>query len=206
MKPYIAQIASNLRLMGRDRSVLFFSTLFPLVFFFTFAQAYRASSSPGAMSQVFASVMIIGVLGSGFFGAGIRTVLDRETNVLRRFKVAPIGPGPIIVASMVSGWVAYIPTVCLFLVFGKFIYHAPLPSNLFSLFLFITIGLFAFRAMGMIIAAVVNSQQEATILIQLLYLPMLFLSGATFPLEMLPNWVKNIANFLPATYLFLGMK
>jgi len=206
MKPYIAQISSNLRLMGRDRSVLFFSTLFPLVFFFTFAQAFRAGSSPGAMSQVFASVMIIGVLGSGFFGAGIRTVLDRETNILRRFKVAPIGPGPIIVASMVSGWVAYMPTVCLFLIFGKFIYHAPLPANLFSLFIFITIGLLAFRAMGMIIASVVNSQQEATVLIQLLYLPMLFLSGATFPLEMLPDWVKTVANFLPATYLYLGMK
>lgn len=206
MKPYIAQTASNLRLMGRDRAVLFYSALFPMVFFFVFAQAFHAGASPGAMAQVIAMVMIIGVLGNGFFGAGLRTVLDRETNVLRRFKVAPISAGPIIVASMISGWVAYMPTALLFLVFGKVIYHAPFPHHLFSLFLFISIGLLAFRAMGMIIAAVVNSQQEATILIQLLYLPMLFLSGATFPIEMMPDWVKNISNFLPATYLFLGMK
>ena len=206
MKPYIAQIASNLRLLGRDRAIFVYSAVFPLVFFFVFAQAFHAGSSPGAMAEVIARVMIIGVLGSGFFGAGIRTVLDRETNVLRRFKVAPISAGPIIVASMVSGWVAYMPTAFLFLFFGKVIYHAPFPTRLISLFFFISIGLLAFRAMGMIIAAVVNSQQEATILIQLLYLPMLFLSGATFPLEMMPSWLQNIGNFLPATYLFLGMQ
>jgi imidazolonepropionase-like amidohydrolase/ABC-type multidrug transport system permease subunit len=206
MKPYIAQTVSNLRLMGRDPAVLFFSALFPMVFFFVFAQAFHAGASAGAMAQVIASVMIIGVLGNGFFGAGLRTVMDRETNVLRRFKVAPINAGPIIVASMISGWVAYMPTVFLFLIFGKFIYGAPFPSHLISLLFFITIGLLAFRAMGMIIASVVNSQQEATILIQLLYLPMLFLSGATFSLEMMPEWVQQIAAFLPATYLYLGMK
>ena len=60
--------------------------------------------------------------------------------------------------------------------------------------------------MGMIIAAVVNSAQEGGILIQLLYLPMLFLSGATFPVSIMPVWVQSIAQFLPATYLFQGMQ
>ncbi len=206
MKPYLAQISSNLRLMARDRAVFFYSALFPLVFFFVFAQTFHAGASAGAMAQVIAMTTIIGVLGNGFFGAGIRTVLDRETNVLRRFKVAPISAAPIIIASMVSGLVAYLPTAFLFLVCARVIYHTPFPSNLLSFFVFLSIGLLAFRALGMIVAAVVNSQQEATILVQLLYLPMLFLSGATFPLEMMPNWLQTISNFLPATYLFLGMK
>jgi imidazolonepropionase-like amidohydrolase len=41
--------------------------------------------------------------------------------------------------------------------------------------------------------------------VQLVYLPMLFLSGATFPLTMLPNWVQVITQFVPATYLTLGL-
>ncbi len=204
MKPYIAQIKSNLRLMGRDRSVLFFSYLFPLTFFFIFAQSFDASKSSAAMAQVIAMVIIIGVLGNGFFGAGMRTVQDRETNVLRRFKVAPISAAPLIVASLVSGLVAFLPTVVLFLLFGQLIYHAPIPHNALSLFVFISVGVLAFRSMGMIVAAVVNSSQEAQILIQILYLPMLFLSGATFPISMMPLWIQTIAQFLPATYLFQG--
>ncbi|MBV8809911.1 MAG: ABC transporter permease [Acidobacteriaceae bacterium] len=206
MKPYLAQIKSNLRLMGRDRSVLFFSYLFPLVFFFLFAQVFDARQSPAAMQQVIAMVLIISVLGSGFFGAGMRTVQDRETNVLRRFKVAPITPGPILVASLVSGLVAFLPVVVLFLFFGHVLYNAPIPHNLLSLFVFVSIGVLAFRSLGMIIAAVVNSAQEGGILIQILYLPMLFLSGATFPTSMMPVWVQEIGQFLPSTYLFQGMQ
>lgn len=206
MKPYLAQIRMTLRLMVRDRSVLFFSYLFPLSFFFLFAQMYDAGKSGAAMAQVIAMVVMIGVLGNGFFGAGMRTVSDRETNVLRRFKVAPIGPAPIIVASIVAGVASFLPTVCLFLFFGNAIYHAPFPHNLLSLFVFICIGVIAFRSFGMIVAAVVNSAQEAQILIQLLYLPMLFLSGATFPVSVMPLWVQKVAEFLPATYLFQGMQ
>ncbi len=206
MRPYLAQIRSNLRLMGRDRSVLFFSYLFPLTFFFIFAQVFGASKSPAAMAQVIAAVLIIGVLGSGFFGAGMRTVAERETGVLRRFKVAPITPGPVIVASMVSGLVAFLPLVVIFLVIGRVYYHAPLPSNIGSLLLFVGVGVFAFRSMGMIVASVVNSSQEAQLLIQLLYLPMLFLSGATFPVSIMPIWLQTIAQFLPATYLFQGIQ
>src|SRR5579875_719659 len=206
MKPYIAQIKSNLRLMGRDRSVLFFSYLFPLAFFFIFAQSFDASKSPAAMAQVIDMVIIIGVLGNGFFGAGMRTVQDREANVLRRFKVAPISAAPVIVASLVSGLVAFLPTVCLFLLFGHSIYHAPYPPNLLSLFFFISVGVLAFRSMGMIIAAVANSMQETQIIVQILYLPMLFLSGATFPISMMPPWIQTIAQFLPATYLYEGVQ
>lgn len=205
MKPYLAQIKSNLQLTVRDRSVLFFSYVFPLMFFFLFAQVFHAKDNPGLLAQVTSMVLIMGVLGNGFFGAGMRTVTDRETNVLRRFKVAPISAAPVIVASMVAGLVAYIPTIIALLVIGKVMYHAPFPPNIISLFVFVSIGLIAFRAMGMIVAAVVNSAQEANIVIQILYLPMLFLSGATFPVQIMPTWVRSIAHFLPATYLYEGL-
>ena len=106
---------------------------------------------------------------------------------------------------MVAGLTAYLPTLVVFLLIGKVIYHAPLPSNIISLTLFVSLGLIAFRAMGMIIASVVNSAQEANIVIQILYLPMLFLSGATFPTSIMPDWVLGISHFLPATYLFEGL-
>src|SRR5438874_6562619 len=155
MRPYLAQIKSNLRLMGRDRTVLFFSYLFPLVFFFPFAQLFGGKQSPAAMAQVISMVLMIGVLGNGFFGAGMRAVQDRETNVLRRFKVAPINAGPIIVASLVSGLVAFLPTVLLFLLFATTIYHMPFPHNVVSMIVFVAIGVVTFRSLGMIIAAVV---------------------------------------------------
>src|SRR5207248_11162928 len=95
----------------------------------SFAQTFHGAESPAAMTQVISMVLIIGVLGNGFFGAGMRAVQDRETNVLRRFKVAPISAGPIIVAAIVSGLVSFVPTVLFFFLFARVVYHMPLPRN-----------------------------------------------------------------------------
>lgn len=206
MKPYIAQIRSNLRLMNRDRTVLFFNYFFPLMFFIVFAMSFGGAKNPGAMGQVVNMVLVLGVLGSGFFGAGMRAVQDRETNVLRRFKVTPVGAAPIIVASLVSGLVSFLPSVFLVVLLAHFWMQMPLPSRPLEFLVFVSLGAFAFRALGMMVAAVVNSAQESQIITQLIYLPMLFLSGATFPLQFFPHWLQVVSQFVPATYLFQGMQ
>jgi ABC-type polysaccharide/polyol phosphate export permease len=151
-------------------------------------------------------VLMLGVLGNGFFGGGIRMVIEREQNILRRFKVAPITPAPILVASIVTGWVTYMPAALMFLAVGRLLYHMDLPQSPVSLFVLLTLGMAAFRSMGLIVASVVNTMAESQIIIQLLYFPMLMLSGATIPLSILPEWTQQAAQFLPATHLNLGLQ
>jgi len=62
------------------------------------------------------------------------------------------------------------------------------------------------RAIGLILAAVTNTMAEATIAIQSVYMPMLFLSGATVPAAMLPKWAQTLAQFMPASYLVSGFQ
>lgn len=206
LKPYVAYIKSTLRLTIRDRVVLFFSYLFPLVFFFAFGEGFGAAQSVGIASQVVNMVLVLGVLGNGFFGAGIRATMERELGILRRFKVAPITAAPVIVSSVVTGWVLYMPAVLLFFVMARLRYGMPFPRNIVSLLLVLSLGVVAFRAMGLILSAVANSMAESQIITQLLYFPMLMLSGATFPLTSLPEWLQVVAQFLPATHLYLGMQ
>ena len=47
-----------------------------------------------AILQVVTMVIVLGILGNGLFGAGMRAVQEREENVLRRYKVTPITPVP----------------------------------------------------------------------------------------------------------------
>ncbi len=203
MNAYIALTRTYLRLTMRDRAALFFSYLLPMVFFFMFSEMMHAER--GTAVVVVNMVLTIGILGTGLFGAGMRATLDRETNILRRFKVAPISPAPILVASLVVGLFNFAPIYVLVLVLSNRMYGMPLPSNLVSLTVFVFAGVLAFRAIGLMVAAVANSTQESQILIQSLYMPMLFLSGATIPLSIMPEWVQIVGQFLPATHLFTGM-
>jgi imidazolonepropionase-like amidohydrolase/ABC-type multidrug transport system permease subunit len=205
MNAYFAQTSVSVKLTFRDKTVLFFNYAFPLIFFFIFAQLFKAEHG-GAIVQVDTMVLTIGVLGTGFFGGGVRAVQDREQNILRRFKVAPISAGPILIASLVTGLLTFLPSAVFILFLSHLLYGMPIPMRLLSLLVFLSVGVIAFRAIGLIIASVVNSMQESQIIIQLLYFPMLMLSGATIPLGILPKWVQVFAQFLPATYLITGMQ
>ncbi len=205
MRPYLALFKSNMRLTLRDRSVLFFNFLFPFIFFFTFVQVFHAGTGAG-IAYFVGTVLTMGILGNGLWGAGMRSVQEREANILRRYKVTPIGPLPILTAAMISGWLLYLPVVAILLAVAHFQYAMPLPQNWISLFLMVTLGVCAFRAIGLILAAVTNTMQEANIAIQLLYMPMLFLSGATIPAALLPKWAQTFAEFMPASYLVSGFQ
>ncbi len=204
MNAYLAQIRMNLRLTFRDRTVLFFNYVFPLIFFFIFGQLMHADQG-GVIVMVVTMVLTLGILASGLFGAGMRIVSDREQNILRRFKVAPISPATLLVASMVTALVNYIPVTFLILLLAQTVYGMPPVAHPISLYLFVLIGVTAFRAIGGIVGAVANSMQESQIIVQLLYFPMLFLGGATFPIGIMPQWLQQLAQFIPTTYLSTGL-
>ena len=205
-KAYLALIAIDVRLAMRQRAVIFFTYLFPLVFFFIFASVFGAGSNPGRAAYVVTMSITLGILGNGFFGAGIRAIQEREMNILRRYKVTPITPVPLLVGSMVTGWLVFMPLIVLVLTLAHTAYHMPWPHHLGSLFLFVSLGLIAFRSMGLVIASVANSMQEGTILVQLCYLPMMFLSGATVPIEFFGRFVQQVAKFVPASHLVKAIR
>ena len=204
MKSFIALMRIDLKLALRNRAVLVFNYFFPLVFFFVFGQSFGAQQGTVVL-QVVTMVTAIGILGNGLFGAGMRAVQEREADVLRRYKVTPITPVPLLMASMITGLVLYLPSVILTLFLANRIYGMQVPPNLVSFFIFVCFASLAFRSIGLIVAAVVNSSQESMLLIQPLYMGMLFLSGATFPLAFFPNWLQIVTRFIPASYLITGM-
>jgi imidazolonepropionase-like amidohydrolase/ABC-type multidrug transport system permease subunit len=205
MRQYLALFKSNMRLTLRDRSALFFNYLFPFIFFFAFAEMFHAGTGEG-IAYFVGTVLTMGIMGNGFWGAGMRAVQERETNILRRYKVTPITPMPLLAAAMASGWLLYLPVLVIIVLAAHFLYGMPMPRNWGSLFAMVTLGVCAFRAIGLMLAAVANTMQEAMIFTQLLYMPMLFLSGATIPAAVLPNWAQTVAEFMPASYLVSGFQ
>jgi imidazolonepropionase-like amidohydrolase/ABC-type multidrug transport system permease subunit len=206
MKPYLALTRNELRLALRDKQVLFFTYLFPLMFFFLFAMMLHAERGGALITVVATNVLTIAVLGNGFFGTAIRAVQEREQNILRRFKVAPISAVPILSASITTGVGLFLPTVVIVFVLSHTLYGMPYPTRPLSILVFLALGAVAFRAIGLIIAAVANSTGESNLMVQLLYMPMLFLGGATFPTSMLPRWAQTFSTFMPSAYLVTGVQ
>jgi len=141
-----------------------------------------------------------------FWGLSIQLVTFREQGILRRFRVAPVGPGAMLASSILSNYILTLPTVAIEFELARRIFHMSQWGNLGGVFLLITLGIITFASLGLIIASVTNSTQETQVINQILWSAFLFLSGATLPLPMLPVWLQHFALFLPATYLVTGLE
>ncbi|TMH46057.1 MAG: ABC transporter permease [Betaproteobacteria bacterium] len=189
----------RIQLTLRNKMFLFFSVIMPFGFFFLYAGVF-GRGVPRAVQYFLGPVLALTVMGS-FWGLSAALVTFREQGILRRFHVTPVTPSDMLASSVVANFVLTMPTVVLELLLARFIFHVTDLGNLVSAFLLITVGAVSFASMGLVVASVTNTMQETQVINQLIWLPLIFLSGATVPLASLPQVVSRVGLFLPATYL-----
>ncbi len=95
MKSYKALIGIDLKLALRNRSVIFFNYLFPLIFFFIFGQAMHAERG-AVITMVISMVLIIGILGNGLFLNQIKLVFSPALPSARKVRQLRAAPRPIL--------------------------------------------------------------------------------------------------------------
>jgi len=195
---------ARIRLAMRNRAFFFFSIVMPLIFLF--GAVFIFGKSAGSwIGYILGAVLTLTVMGS-FWGLSVQLVTFREQGILRRFRLAPIGAGPMLASSILSNYFLMLPTVVIEIVVCRWAFHMQTWGNLWAIFLLVTIGSATFSAFGLIVASVTNTMQETQIINNLIWMGFLFLSGATVPLAIFPLWIQRISLFLPATYLATGLE
>src|SRR6267378_2538532 len=174
----------RIQLTLRNKMFLFFSVIMPFGFFFLYAGVF-ARGIPLVVRYFLGPVLALTVMGS-FWGLSAALVMFREQGILRRFHVTPVTPSDMLASSVVANYVLTIPTVLIEFLCARTIFHVTHFGDLVSAFLLITIGTVSFASMGLVVASVTNTMQETQVINQLIWLPLIFLSGATVPLASLP--------------------
>ena len=204
MKNTIALTINRMQLAMRNRLFLVFSLIMPLIFFFLFLGLF-ARTSRAALLPAFGQVIGLTVMGN-FWGLSVQLVTFREQGILRRFRLAPIGATSMLISSIIANYILTLPTLIIEFILAIAVFHMHSFGNLLGVFVLATLGVISFASLGLIIASVTNTMQETQIINQIIWLGFLFLSGATLPLAMLPNFIQTTALFLPATYLVNGLQ
>jgi ABC-2 type transport system permease protein len=184
----------------RTKVALFFTFIFPLVFLFAYA-GLIARGNPNVVAYMFGPVVTLNIMGSGFWGLGMQSVMQRERGSLRRYRLAPIGPRTILLSNLLANYLLELPTIGLLLFAALIFFHMPMKIGWLTLLALVTVGTFAFAGFGLTISSVANTMQEAQIYNNVAWITLLFLSGVTFPLPVLPRCIQRLAMFFPSTYL-----
>jgi ABC-2 type transport system permease protein len=194
----------RVRLAMRNRTFLFFSLLMPLGFLFFFVMVF-SKGEPAWTAYILGAILTMTVMGS-FWGLSVQLVMFREAGILRRFRLAPLGAGPMLASSILANYILVIPSVVIEILVTKFVLHMQGWGNLWAIFLLVTIGSATFSSFGLIVASVTNTMQETQVINQVIWTAFLFLSGATVPLARFPHWIQGASLFMPATYLATGLE
>jgi ABC-2 type transport system permease protein len=127
-------------------------------------------------------------------------VWDREFGFLREMMVAPIRRSSIVIGKCLGGaTVASFQGVILLALAGlvDVPYAPPLIIGVFLLQLLLA---FAITAFGVMVAARITQIQSFMGLMQMVVMPMFFISGALFPVQGLPAWLAFLNRIDPLTY------
>ena len=189
----------RVRLALRNKMFFFFSIVMPFGFFFLWLGVF-AKGIPEACAFYLGPVLAFNVMGS-FWGLSATLVMFREQGILRRFHVSPVSAADMLGSSVIANFALTLPTVLAELLMASLVFHVHTLASLPGILILVAVGTISFGSLGLVIASVTNTMQETQILNQLLWLPLIFLSGATIPLAYLNTTVQRVGLFLPATYL-----
>ena len=148
---------------------------------------------------VFPGVVAMSVLTTAIFSA-ISIVWDREFGFLREMLVAPVSRGALVVGKAIGG--ASVATIqgTIMLVLAPAVGIHLSVVMVVEVLLASALMALALTSFGIFVASRVARIESFQTVMQLLLFPMLFLSGAMFPIHGLPAWLGFLTRINPVTY------
>lgn len=204
MKVFITMLKTESRLALRSMDAIIFGILFPmglaalLGIIYGNKPAYEGASYT-FMQQSFGAVISIGICATGLMGIPLSVADYRHRKILKRYKVTPVSPGILLFTQMTVQFIISLCSfVAVFLVMKIFFGYTMIGSFAGFLLVYLLV-IAAMYGLGMMLASVAPNIKTANLLCTLIYFPMLFLSGATVPYEILPGGLQRVTDFLPLT-------
>jgi len=150
-------------------------------------------------------IIAMSVMTSSLFGTVNVNAELRQKGVLRKLSTTPITRAEWILSNILYQFIlALISTMAILLVaYGVF--NVSLSINAWLL-IFIILDVFAFAGIGMLLTRFAREAESAYAAANAIMFPMMFLSGSFFPLEMMPSFLKTVAQVLPLYYVNEGLR
>lgn len=173
--------------------------LFPVFFYLFFGVMFGARQT-GAVSMatyLVATYGTFGVIGAALFGFGVSVAVERGQGWLEVKRTTPMPIAAYFVAKLAMAMIFSAIIVALLFVVGTTVGDVVLPlSTMVKLFAVLVLGSVTFCAFGLALGFFAGPNSAAPI-VNLIYLPMAFLSGLWVPIMFLPKSLQEIALWLP---------
>jgi ABC-2 type transport system permease protein len=193
----------------RDRTTVFFTFAFPLVFLLVFGLLFRGQKVNGGLPYIHyvaPGVLSWGVGNAALFGPAFALMHWRRDDILRLVWRTPT-PLPTVLVSRLA--VAVGVGLCQAVLFTAVavlpVFGLHLPADWPLSLPLLVLGVVAFMALGLVVGSLADTPEAVAAIANFVMVPMAFLSGAFYPADLLPGWIRAASWVLPLRFLDHGL-
>jgi ABC-2 type transport system permease protein len=195
------------RVFLNERSRIVSSVFLPMFWYFIFGGGIGTITTGKESYQhfIFPGFLAMTIIFSALFN-GAYIVWDKKIDFLKEVLITPLSRSTIFVGKVVGGMTDALLQACILIIIGIFIgipfTFGNIFLSIFILFIF-TVGLVS---LGLIIGSFLESPESFGLVSSFIVYPLFLLSGALYPLDKLPAWMKLLTRLDPATYAVDGLR
>jgi ABC-2 type transport system permease protein len=196
-------VAREFKKFIREKSRLFSAIARPLLWLFIVG-AGISRLVPGNTGVPYTQFIFPGIIGmtilfSSIFSS-ISIIWDKEFGFMKEILVAPVSRLSIVVGKALSGTIiSTIQAVIILALFPVIGFKLGLMQVLAVIFISVSVS-FCISAFGIVLATFYDSYESFSVIMNFIIMPMFFLSGAMYPVKLLPAVLRIAAKLNPLTY------
>ena len=207
------QIRYQNTLFWRTPVAAFFTLIFPLMFLVLFNLLFDDTieiegRDPLTIAQFYAPALAAFAAASATYtNIGVGQAIARDEQILKRFRSTPLPPWIYMVGVVGSAiWLAFIATVAMISV-GVFAYGLEIyPDRLPAAILTLAVGVTAFAALGLALAAISPTGDTAPAVANATLLPVAFISNVFVPIQNPAPWLEFAGDFFPLKHFVVPLQ
>jgi ABC-2 type transport system permease protein len=195
------QLRAEQLVFWRSREAAVFIFIFPPMLFILLGSVYDGTiDSHPAPDVLLAGLLGYGIANTAFAGLTIQLVIRRESGVLKRLRATPLPQRTYLGAALASTLTVFAVQFVTIFALGLVLFDVQLPSAWASLIVTAIVGVASFAGIGLGAASLIRSAEGSSAVVNVILLPMAFLSGAFGPTDDYPEVLQAIGDVLPLTY------
>ena len=145
-------------------------------------------------------ILVILVTIIGMFLTALNLVREKEMETIEQINVTPIKKYQFIIGKLLPFLIIALFELAFGLAIGKILFDIPMVGNMFLLFGFATIYLFAVLGLGLFISTASSSQQQVMFIAFFFMITFIMMSGIFTPIESMPEWAQTVNIINPFAY------
>jgi ABC-2 type transport system permease protein len=191
------------RMFWRNPSAAFFNFALPLLFLALFGAVF--SGNQDQLDVIIPGIAGLSIMSTTFSALAMNLTFLREQGILKRIRGTPLPTGAYLGALALNAVTNAIVQVSIIVIAGRLLFGIDWPRHGLELVVFVVAGVACMAALGVAFSHLIPNFDAAPAYVNIVFLPVIFISGVFYDVANAPRFLHDIAEVLPLVHIIDGL-